>query len=139
MKIQTYSMVVGTRACNARCPFCVSKMTPSQGITHKPLKINWRNFHIGCRFAKNSGVSTVLLTGKGEPTLYPGQIAEFLKCLQHYEFPFIELQTNGMLLLQQREKYTTHLKIWYELGLTTIAISIVHYDFAKNREIYQPN
>ena len=27
MRIQTISVVVGTRAGNARCPFCVSRMT----------------------------------------------------------------------------------------------------------------
>lgn len=29
MKIQTLSVVAGTEACNARCPFCVTGMTPA--------------------------------------------------------------------------------------------------------------
>ena len=26
MRIQTFSIVVGTKACNAKCPFCVSRI-----------------------------------------------------------------------------------------------------------------
>lgn len=138
MKIQTYTVCVGSKACNANCPYCVSKMTPSQGIDLSISETNWRNFEIGCGFAKNSGVSTVLFTGKGEPTLFPCQITEFLEHLQAYNFSFIELQTNGMLFLQKKEKYAEHLKKWYDLGLTTIALSIVHYENRKNQETYQP-
>lgn len=139
MIIQTYTACVGGRACNAQCPYCISKMTPSQGIDLKAPTINWRNFKIGCRFARDSGVSIALLTGKGEPTLFPDQITAFLECLRPYNFPFIELQTNGILLFQKKDEYTEYLKRWYDLRLTTIAISIVHYDNAKNKEIFQPN
>lgn len=138
MKIQTYTVLVGSKACNASCPYCVSKMTPEEGVGFKLPTINWRNFEVGCKFAKDSGVSTVLLTGKGEPTLFPDQITEFLTHLRPYNFPFIELQTNGMICMQKKEKYAEYLKAWYELGLTTIAVSIVHYDNRKNQEIFQP-
>lgn len=122
MKIQTYTACVGSKACNASCPYCVSKMTPGQGIDLKVPEINWRNFKIGCRLARDNDASTVLLTGKGEPTLFPDQITEFLEHLQPYGFSFRELQTNGMLFLQKKEKYIECLKKWHELGLTTMAI-----------------
>jgi len=138
MKIQTYSVLVGSRACDAQCPYCVSKMTPSQGMGKNLIEPNWRNFAVGCRFAKDNDVSTVLLTGKGEPVLFPDQITEFLKQLQSYGFSFIDLQTNGMKLLQQKEKYRSYLKHWYELGLTHVAVSIAHYENEINREIFQP-
>lgn len=138
MKIQTYTVCVGSKACNASCPYCVSKMTPEEGIGLELPNINWRNFDIGCKFAKDSGVSTVLLTGKGETTLFPDQITAFLNHLRSYNFPFIELQTNGMLFLQKKQKYTEHLKRWSGLGLTTIAVSIVHYESKRNQEIFQP-
>ena len=86
MKIQTYTVLVGSKACNASCPYCVSKMTPEQGVSKRLPKPNWRNFDIGCKFAKDSGVSTVLFTGKGEATLFPDQITEFLDHLQPYNF-----------------------------------------------------
>jgi len=138
MKIQTYSIVSGTIACDGCCPYCVSKMTPAQGIGSVPLEIHWRNFDKACRFAKDSVVSTVLITGKGEPTLFPGQISDYLEKLRGYNFPFIELQTNGMRLFQKKEEYRSHLERWYELGLNTIAISIAHYDNRQNQRIYQP-
>ncbi|MDD3102185.1 MAG: radical SAM protein [Patescibacteria group bacterium] len=138
MRIQTYSVLIGNRKCNARCPYCVSKMTPAQGVDSKKSKINWRNFNIGCQFAQNNEVSTILLTGKGEPLLFPKEITAFLKHLKPYKFPFIELQTNGILIFQKRNLYKKYLKEWYQLGLTTIAISIVHYKDEKNKIIYQP-
>ncbi len=138
MKIQTYSILVGSTACNAACPYCVSRMTPTQGMSLKVLPVNWRNFKIGCKFAKDCGVSTVLLTGKGEPTLFPDQITKFLTYLKPYNFPLIELQTNGIILFQKQNLYKKHLKNWYNLGLTTIAISLVHYRNEENKKIFQP-
>lgn len=138
MKIQTFSIVTGTTACDACCPYCVSKMTPTQGVGPAPSAINWRNFDKACYFAKDSMISTVLLTGKGEPLLFPDDITAYLQRLERYRFPFIELQTNGMKLFQKNENYDEYLKRWYELGLTTIAISIVHYNNGRNREILQP-
>jgi len=137
MKIQTFSIVAGTALCNAHCPYCISKMTPNQGINLAKPRIKWRNFEKACRLAQISGVTTVLITGKGEPTLYPNQITQFLGHLNEYSFPLIELQTNGILLA--RKDYKKHLKKWYDLGLTMIAISIVHYAKEKNQEIFNQN
>ena len=97
MKIQTFTIVAGTAACNAKCPFCISKMTPKQGVSFKEPEVNWRNFAKACRLAQVNNVSTVLFTGKGEPTLYPEQITQYLKELQPYNFPLIELQTNALV------------------------------------------
>ena len=137
MKIQTFTIVAGSSACNAKCPYCVSQMTPKQGIGKEKPVVNWRNFEKACNFAKMNSVSTVLITGKGEPTLFPEQITEFLMKLKRFEFPFIEIQTNGIVLLDK--KYNKHLEEWYKLGLTTIAISIAHYDKGKNKEIFTPH
>lgn len=139
MKIQTYTALVGGRECDARCPFCVSKMTPKLGVPLQAPEINWRNFGIGCNFAKASGVSTVLLTSKGEAILFPDQITDYLKNLRPYNFSFIELQTNGIAFFQRYNEYEGYLKEWYNLGLTTIAISLVHYENEKNKEIFQPD
>lgn len=128
MKIGTMSVVVGTGRCNAKCPFCVSKLT---GKEKNYIDINWRNFEKSTQLAKMSGVTTILLTGKGEPTLYPDMISQYLSRL--HDFPFIELQTNA---LNFHYGYEKHLKNWYNLGLTTICISMVHYDNDKNKEIY---
>lgn len=133
MRIQTMSVVVGNKACNAKCPFCISKITPEQGILVPDENVNWRNFDIACRLANRSGVTTVLLTGKGEPTLHPSLIYTYLNHLSKYEFPFVELQTNGIALNPEE------MKEWYDMGLTTICLSIVHPISNRNREIYQPD
>jgi molybdenum cofactor biosynthesis enzyme MoaA len=139
MRIQTLSIVAGSEACNARCPFCVSKMTVSHGLGVKEPDVSWRNFRKACQLAAQSGVTTAMLTGKGEPTLFPAQITRYLEAMADFEFPLLELQTNGILLVQQREKYAPHLARWYDLGLSTVAVSIMHYDPELNREIYLPH
>ena len=93
MKISTMSVVCGTTACNARCPFCVSKTTPDAGLSES---VNWRNLDICCRLAEKSGVTTALITVKGEPTLYPDLLGAYIPTLAKH-FPIVEMQTNGML------------------------------------------
>lgn len=137
MKISLFSIVAGSEACNARCPFCISKMTPPNGITLAEPSVNWRNFEKACQFAQRMNVTTAMITGKGEPTLFPSQITTFLERLSKYEMPLVELQTNG-IPLAEKEDSDALLRKWYDLGLTTVAISIVHYDAEKNRQIYLP-
>lgn len=123
------SIVVGTAACNAGCPFCVSKMTPENGIGLKPQPINWQRFRKAMTFAERMNVTTVILTGKGEPTLFPDEITEYLVRMND-RFPFVELQTNGLSLTR------AHLREWNGWGLTTVAISVVHYLPEVNRKVY---
>lgn len=135
MKIQTFSVVVGGPACNAKCPYCVSRLTGcTNGIDvgQKAMDIKKRNFNIACNFAKMSGVSTVLLTGKGEPTLYPDHITRYLEQLEKWQFPFIELQTNGIVLNELQDE----LKEWYDAGLTTVSLSCASKYEDNNEKIF---
>ncbi len=139
MKIQTFSVVVGGSGCNAKCPYCVSKLTGCEkGVVkgQKAMQINKRNFDIACNFAKMSGVSTVLLTGKGEPTLYLEHIDKYLAMLDKWQFPFIELQTNGILLEKMDEAILID---WYNMGLTTISLSCASYSEVENKRIFGKN
>jgi MoaA/NifB/PqqE/SkfB family radical SAM enzyme len=150
MKIQTMSVVCGTRSCNAKCPFCVSATTLNPNL---PTDVNWRNFNIACKLADKAGATTVLLTGKGEPTLHPQLVTRYLGNLENYNFPFIELQTNGMALKSLKEKIQftvareetlrsgneNFLEIWYNMGLTTVSLSAVHHRQDMNRKIYGDN
>ena len=138
MKIQTFTIVAGSAACNASCPYCVSKMTGKE-LGYKEPEINWRNFDKACRLAQINDVSTVLFTGKGEPTLHPEQLTDFLKNIKKYNFPLIELQTNALVFGREFEKYQPYLKKWINLGLNTMAISVAHYKKEKNKEIYTKN
>jgi len=142
MKIQTFSIVTGTRACDARCPFCVSKMT---GFAELPgnRSIDERNFRKAALLAERAGTTTVLFTGKGEPTLYPDEISAYLELLRSHSFPLIELQTNALAIGRLARdgdsgtKLTAeHLREWYRLGLDTVAISAVDVTPAPNQEVY---
>jgi hypothetical protein len=157
MKIQTMSIVAGTEACNARCPFCVAGMTPAHRLGRQPTPIHLRNLPKACTLAKMAGVTTVVITGKGEPTLFPQQISAYLDALQEYDFPFIELQTNGIKLaegLRQADRLKAELQTegsqsnhvsaellaeWYRKGLTTIMLSVVGTEAELNRQIYVPH
>jgi len=136
MQIQTFSVLAGTAVCEAKCPFCVSKMTPECGVTTQKTGINWDNFDDACRFAANGGVSTMLITGKGEPTLSPEHISEYIERGKKY-FPFIELQTHGMNIEELASNCT--LQKWRELGLNTICVSCVHWLQERNKAIYSSN
>lgn len=138
MRIQTLSILAGNAACNASCPFCVSKMTPTRGTACREPRVNWRNFRKACAYAKTLGVTTAMITGKGEPTLFPDQITAYLNAMKEFDFPFIELQTNGIAIAGD-ETFEKRLKQWYALGLTTVSISVVHYAAEKNKEVYLPN
>lgn len=134
--VQTLSIICGSSACNARCPHCVSKMTPANGVKIKEPEVNWKNFKIACRLAEKMNATTAMLTGKGEPTLFPNTIARYLEKLQGFNFPLVELQTNGIVLAEESDSSDAMLGRWRDQGLTTIAISIVHFKEEKNRQIY---
>ncbi|MCF8299086.1 MAG: radical SAM protein [Saprospiraceae bacterium] len=142
MKINTFTAVVGGRACNMNCPYCVSKMTGFDNV-YEFETINWRNFHIACQFAQQNNVSTFLMTGKGEPTLYPELIDEYLCQVGQYQFPFKELQTNGILLDPANENNILEelegVAGWYARGLTTICISIAHHTSIRNSKLLKAN
>lgn len=142
MKIQTFSIVVGTSACDADCPFCISHTTGFENLP-KTREINEINFDKAVKLAEMCGTTTVLLTGKGEPTLYPDEILWYLLRLKKH-FPFIELQTNALQIgslaapLSKSSKITEDmLSLWRNCGLNTIAISTVGIRADHNEIIYQ--
>lgn len=138
MRVQTFSILAGSEACNARCPFCVSRMTLAHGVTAREPEVNWRNFRKACRLAQLSGVTTAMLTGKGEPTLFPAQISQYLEVLSEFDFPLVEIQSNGLVLAERKDEYTPHLQNWHRLGLSLVALSVVHYEPEPNRQVYVP-
>jgi molybdenum cofactor biosynthesis enzyme MoaA len=134
MKIATFTVVVGNYACDAQCPFCVSKMTPR--VETPLLQGVPKNFDVACRLAEKAGATTMLLTGKGEPTLDPQGVSTYL-CASPVRFPLIELQTNGIkLATKPLASAVSVLSTWRKQGLTTVCVSAVDLSAARNREIY---
>lgn len=137
MNFETLSILTGTEACNARCPFCVAQLSPVfEGVEDK--KIHWRNFHKAAQLARDARVSTVIITSYGEPTLFPEEISAYLTALKPYNFPIVEMQTNAVVFDLFKERYSDYLKQWYDMGLDIICISVVHYDEEANRACYTP-
>jgi len=89
------------------------------------MEPNWARFNTACAIIEQArdGLVSVLLTGKGEPLLFPVQITNYLKHMNH-RFPLVDLQTNGILI----EDRITALQGWRDLGLTLVCISIAHPD-----------
>ncbi len=139
MKFQTLSVLAGTEVCSAECPFCIARMTGFNGVGKKVEPINVRNLQKAYRLAYRNEVDTLIITGKGEPTIYPEHITCYLKEAHYngFDFPFIELQTNGIQIHDGHVGPET-LKMWYELGMTCLLVSVCHYNPAYNKNIYTP-
>ncbi len=131
--------IVGGLACNARCPFCVAGMTPENGVTAKAQAPDLNAFAKVCAFAKAHQCDSLLLTSKGEPTLWPEQVLQYLKIQRTFDFKSVELQTNGIPIADRKIVTSQHLRQWREYGLKLIAISVVHYDAECNRQTYLPH
>ncbi len=148
MSIQTFSIVVGTKACNARCPFCVSKQTGfDQVACGRERRINYANLETACAMCGTGTPTTLLMTGKGEPTLYPDEIKSYLEFFRNRPFAPIELQTNGLEIgriardgdCRTDGLDSMTLDTWRGMGLNTIALSVVGIGKKANARIYHPD
>ena len=128
--VKTYSVCVGNRACNAKCPFCIARMTGTAGAKPgEPPVIDSVRLRKGAELAKHLGATTALITGKGEPTLWPERLYEALDVVGEV-FPLVEVQTNGIALSD------LILDKLYGYGVTMVALSAVGHQTETNRECY---
>ena len=140
-KVQTMSIVAGTMKCNAVCPDCVSKMTanPKDYALFNFEDVEWDNFRIAADIAVAAGAKTALITGKGEATLYPQQINDYLKFLgddRYRGMPMKELQTNGLIFHNENFQKAGWLKQWYDNNLRVISLSLVDIENWVNENFY---
>ncbi|GAB4268104.1 MAG: hypothetical protein Kow0029_03180 [Candidatus Rifleibacteriota bacterium] len=143
-RIQTLSIVAGTMACNAACPDCVSQMTTNDEFSRylNYTGVDWESLDIAANIAISGGANTVLFTGKGEPTLYPKQINDYLEYLsdqKYFPLAVMEIQTNALLF--QQDNYCGDdgwLRKWYKKKLRVISISIVGVSDEENRAFFVP-
>lgn len=130
MKFETFSVVVGNKACDADCKFCVSKITCNKG---RGVSYNYKRLETAIRLAK--GFDEVIITGVGEPTLDRTGLGMITQRLHDAGFPIITLQTNGMQLAND----LSYAKELYEAGLSRVALSICSLHESVNKEIMQAN
>lgn len=116
--------------CNAKCPFCISRLTWKTGEHSNDCLL--RSLPKAFRYAKWHGVDTVLFTSNGEPALATEDLASALDVAATFGFPVIEMQTNGYAFTDSSTIYIGDLAA---AGLTTLAISIAHPDPFRNAGI----
>jgi len=104
--------------CDKNCPYCISKMT---GYVKPDKALLVRNIEKVKKIANMANISSILLTGKGEPMLNFDTICYVLERFK--EFP-LEIQTNGLWL----SKHTDTIGSLKQSGLDVIAISIDHFN-----------
>lgn len=114
MKAQNLTISVPYNGCDKDCPYCVSRMTGY--IDTNELLID-SNLDKVRKIAEIAQVSSVLLTGKGEPCLNSDWIKKYCELFRDYP---IELQTNGLKLLKEVDL----LSILHDAGLDVLALSL---------------
>ena len=133
----TFTILAGNRNCPNSCPICISKMTPYHQIEHEYIEPNWVAFRKAMDIALHYKAYIILISGKGEITLYPAQVTKYLLEMKDYPFGRIEIQTEGSTLLAN-PLYKEFLTVWKDLGLDVVAVSIYHYNSDLNSKAFQP-
>jgi pyruvate-formate lyase-activating enzyme len=127
--VPTLNFLIGDRSCNMSCRYCISKMTEGGLGEFSPLW--YTNQPLAFSVAKKYDSDTVLITSKGEPTLWRQQVCDVISRSRNEGF-IVELQTNGGLLDDN------YCKVLAYAGLNTIALSRVYIDTEANNEICDP-
>lgn len=139
MIFQSGSICIGSNACNADCFYCVSKQTCKELKNKKPIEKeeNFPKFLSILR--RQPGLIPLIITGQGEPTLFPEEISKKLNFINNDDFPIVELNTNSIFLDQGFKYYGSIeqvLSSWRRLGLTHICVSSVGVDKLDNQTIF---
>ena len=128
MKANNLTISINAPKCTFGCPFCVSKMT---GDIPFNKKLYWRNLDKVKTIALFSGVSSILITSKGEPLDNVNDTVDMISYFNSLHFP-IELQTNGLFLINNPRVLST----LYKKGLNILAVSISRpMELENNKEM----
>ncbi len=120
MKANNLTISIPYRGCDRNCPYCVSKMTGY--ITADEYAFS-RNLKKVKMVADTCGITSLLITGKGEPFLNTGAIDEVITTFRNYP---VEVQTNGHRLLSwfHSDKNKFLLRCRYSPGINVFAVSL---------------
>lgn len=140
MQIQSLSIVVPSKGCINKCPFCVSRMVNSNiyenkmDINHPEYDYNVREYLKRMRFVADNGCQTLMLTGTAEPQQNKQFLATFALLHQQIGSPFtnIEMQTTG-ITLEDNDNYLRFLRNF--VGVNTVALSINSLKIDENYKI----
>lgn len=140
MELQSFSLLVGTSACNAKCYKCAGrelrKYAPaSDGIIDEVMiKKTLHDCYL-------RGARRISLSSSGEPTLSPLSVTKTLELIdscktQDVRFFPISLYTNGIRIGEDKDFCHTYLSYWKKLGLTTLYLTVHSADEQKNARRY---
>jgi hypothetical protein len=127
LKAENLTISVPNTGCNKNCPYCVSRMTGymEHDFGRMLMKVDKVK-----KVATAAEITSVLFTGKGEPTF--GTSFNMLRqLLNKFEDWPCELQTNGILLNEN----LTWLSQLFLSGLDVLAVSI---DSDKQMKEFEP-
>lgn len=125
MRAQNLSISIPNKGCNKTCPYCISNITP--GVESCP-DLFLMKLPKAKKLAEHANISSVSLTGKGEPTLNMPMIAEVTRVFQEYP---LEIQTNGIKILEN-PNLTLGLLANYCIDVIAISFDDV-YQFVEHR------
>ncbi len=124
MRAQSLAICIPNHGCNKSCPYCISKLT---GDIEENRQLIGRNINKVVKLASTSNVNSVIFTGKGEPLMNISAVTYFGDKFK--DFP-IEVQTNGLELLDRRRLITT----LYNNGINVVSFS---FDNISNFEKFK--
>jgi len=124
MKANNLSISVPNKGCDKNCPYCVSKMTgkvETEGVQDALDLMSAKADKIK-NFATMAQVSSVSITGKGEPMLNFDAVDTLAYLFKN--FP-LEIQTNGIVIASNPEYWVKKIK---KAKIDIIAISVDHFE-----------
>ncbi len=125
-------MCVPSTACDKDCPYCISKLTPAPPIDEITFNKNIPKIK---STINNLGITSILITGKGEPFLY-SKLPELINSFKEYP---LEIQTNGKVLsklARASDIESSKLLRHYLNHINVVSISIDSYEqFAELNEL----
>lgn len=126
MRANNLSICIPNNGCNKNCPYCISKMTDKVNTDSDLFKHNMNKVK---HFATMCGVTSISITGKGEPTMNMPKVFQVLRKFK--DFP-TELQTNGLNIERNADFRRKGIKKLIGAHLNVLAISIDKFeDIAK--------
>lgn len=133
MRVQSISVVPAVQGCQAKCKYCISRMskTPDEGTA-----IVWSRLQDALYYAKAGGAQTGILTSRGETLLSNWSrlrtILDYMK--QHGQLGQRDLHTNAIKVDANPKLFYEYLVDYYS-GLTNITITVPSLDEAQNYQL----
>lgn len=126
--LSSVSLLVGTGKCNANCLYCAGVPLRSYAPKRDGV-INESLFRETLKNCYERGANYLSISSSGEPTLSPRAVTKTLELSHKLEREGIKsspvnLYSNGIIIVQNKNFSNKYLPLWKDLGLTTLYITI---------------